>query len=393
MKTFSKFLLFVAIAGAPLSTAACHQFSGTAEWSSTGSSVPFELFRGNRVVTQGAVNGRHTDMLLDTGAGITTFDRAFARSIGLPAGRKIEVQGAGGLAEGELVGGVNIDIGSLKLRDATVLVLDLSAIAQGIGRPVPVILGRELFDRAVISLDWDAGQMVITDPKHFSPPQGAREIQLGREHDHLNTIPLTLPGLGRANAHLDLGSGAVVIVPKRMWQDQSALAGLPYADGEAGGVGGLHPTRLVTVPNFEFGGVNFHDVPVTLSEAKHRGGVDELNAGIGLLRQFNVTLALSNDRIYLEPLTSPPPFLRDRAGLRADLVDGGLKVNFVSRQGPAAKAGIKLGDLIVAVNSQKVASGFFNTPMGDWSRRSAGTPVSLTLADGREVKFALADYY
>ena len=45
--------------------------------------MPFELFRENRIILNGRVNGNDTPMILDSGAGVTTIDRDFARQIGL----------------------------------------------------------------------------------------------------------------------------------------------------------------------------------------------------------------------------------------------------------------------------------------------------------------------
>src|SRR5687768_9444104 len=119
-------------------------------------SVPFELFRGNRIIAPAKLNGHATEVLLDTGASATTLDRAYARSIGLPEGRKVTGRGAGGTVEAELVSGVTLEIGGMRFDNMTVAVMDLSLVSRGIGRPANVILGREFFNSAVVSIDWAA---------------------------------------------------------------------------------------------------------------------------------------------------------------------------------------------------------------------------------------------
>ena len=135
-------------------------------------------------------------------------------------------------------------------------------------------------------------------------------------------------------------------------------------------------------------------VPGTLGGDSH-GNQPQLgaNLGIGMLKQFDLTLDLGRDRIILKPLASPPGFDRDRAGVRASPDGTALRVLFVSPQGPAAKAGLKAGDKIVAINGQPIGKDFFATPAGRWNLASAGTPVTLTLEGGRTVHFALADFY
>ena len=108
-------------------------------------------------------------------------------------------------------------------------------------------------------------------------------------------------------------------------------------------------------------------------------------------RYLFLILDLGRDRIYLTPRTDAPRFERDRAGIRFDLFDDRLKVTFVSPQGPAAAAGLKVGDEIVAVDGRQVAHDYYSRP--DWVRGPAGNSILLTRADGTKAKVTLADYF
>ena len=353
--------------------------------------IPFTLFRGNRVVITANFNGRDTEMILDTGAGITTVDRAYARSIGLPEGRKISARGAGGTVDAELVSGVTLEVGGARFEKMNVGVMDLGPVAKGIGRPINVVLGREFFNSAVISIDWAASQLRVTPHAAFTAPKEAAALALKRRGP-FNTIPISIAGGQPIEALLDLGNGGALSIPKTYWGSRADLSALRYADGRRGGVGGLHPARNATIPQVTLAGKTFANVPTTLSE----GGNDHepqlmTNVGIGLLKQFHVDLDLGRDRIYLAPLANPPEFERDRSGVRADLLGDRLKIAFVSPQGPAAAAGLKEGDEIVAVDGVKVTPDFYAA--NDWARGAAGTPVVLQRADGSKVTVTLADYY
>jgi aspartyl protease/PDZ domain-containing protein len=395
MNFFHKLLVATALATLPIASASCQQLPApVVSWSQGSASVPFELFRGNRVVAAGTINGRAVEFVLDTGAGMTTVDREFARSIGLPKGQTVSAQGVGGTVEAELVPGVSLTIGGLKLDETTVLVIDLANVSKGIGRPVPVVLGREMFDNAIVTLDWNAGQMIVARPDGFVPPAGAKLVALGRGRDTLNTIPVSINGAPPVDAHFDLGSGSALTLPKSYWESKPGLARLPYANSEAGGVGGMHGTRLVTVGKVTIAGQTFTAVPANLSEAKaNHGAVDQPNVGIGLLKPFRMTMDLGRDRIFLEPLAKSPAFQRDRAGVRAELKGDALELAFVSPQSPAAAAGLKKGDRLVAVDGQPVGADFFKGPAASWNQRPAGERIPLKLADGRTVQLRLADYY
>ena len=66
---------------------------------------------------------------------------------------------------------------------------------------------------------------------------------------------------------------------------------------------------------------------------------------------------------------------------------------FVSPQSPAAAAGLKKGDRLVAIDGRAIGGDFFQGPAGSWNQRAAGEKVDLALADGRHVTLTLADYY
>src|SRR4051812_4907189 len=123
--------------------------------------IPFELFRGNRIVVPARINGHETQVMLDTGASLTTLNRSYARSIGLPEGFKIEAKGAGGVTDAEMDTGLTLDVGGLKIANASVGVMDLTPIEHRIGRPITAIFGRDIFNAGVISIDWAKKQLVI----------------------------------------------------------------------------------------------------------------------------------------------------------------------------------------------------------------------------------------
>ena len=79
------------------------------------------------------------------------------------------------------------------------------------------------------------------------------------------------------------------------------------------------------------------------------------------------------------PRRQPRPWLGIYTAEQADhVIVAGL-----TRDGPAHRAGLHLGDTIVAVAGQRVSS-LPQFLRGVWSTGAAGTPVALTLARGRE---------
>ena len=354
--------------------------------------VPFELFRENRIILNGSVNGTDTPMILDSGAGVTTIDRDFAKHIGLKPGMKITAQGTGGRQDAELVQDVTVEVGNLKLTGVTVAVIDLDAIEKAIGRPMPVILGRELFTNSVVGLDFDRQILTLSPAQNFVAPAGATEVKLKRDGT-LHYLPISVDGQAPVEAALDLGNGGALSLSKEYHEKVPAFARLPYAIGLSGGVGGLHETKKVTIPTVEIGGFTFKDVPTDFGSVAGGPYEDRANAGIQLFKPFFLTLDLSHDRLWLKPTGQAPVFTKDRAGLFAMLENDHFNVLHVTPGSPAERAGLKKGDKLVSIGGEKVGPGFYTSKEAGWTREPVGTQVPVTKSDGQTVILTLADYY
>jgi hypothetical protein len=201
--------------------------------------LPFELFRGNRIFIPAELNGHRVDVMLDTGASMTTVDRAYARSIGLPEGQKIRGHGPGGDVEAELVSGITLDLGGVRFTNMTVGVLDLQPVAHAIGHPMPVVLGREFFNSSVVSIDWASKHLKLTSHESFKPAADATQLDLAKRGP-FNLIPVSVAGAPAVDALFDLGSGGALTLPQTYWKTRPELTSLKSAGTTVGGVGGRH---------------------------------------------------------------------------------------------------------------------------------------------------------
>ena len=352
--------------------------------------IGFDLFRGQRIFLDGKINGAATGMMLDSGAGMTVLDREFARRLGIEGKEKISVQGAAGSVPGEIATGVELEVGGLKLTNLSVMVFDLSPVARAIGRPIPAVLGREAFKAGVVTIDFPRQTIRFSAKGSAAAPPSAARLPLD-EDGGLPTVELSIAGQPPITAHFDLGNGGTVLLSKSYWANRPEINSLKLADSQTGGVGGLRPARKATLPSVEFAGIRFDKVPAVLNEDPAALPREGGNLGLEMLKPFVVTIDTPGGAMYLQQTAKRMALKRERAGLRTELADDRLKVAFVSKDGPAAAAGLKAGDEIIAVDGRAVTNAYYQAP--DWIYAEAGRKVELTRADGSKVILTLQDYY
>lgn len=386
--------LLCALLALLLAAPAASQFAAPTATFSTARPVPepFDLYRDTRIFLTGEVNGRTTPMLLDSGASLTVLDRAFAKELGLTGGAPVAVQGAGGKERGEIHRGVRLRVGNVAFEGLTVATMDLALVGKALGRPVPVVLGRDLFMSSIVSIDFEGPSIGFAPRQGYVPPPSAREVRL-RRRGPLHTLPVRIGELAPHDAIFDLGNSGALSLSLEYHRAEPFFSTLPAATGMGGGVGGLHEIRRVTLPSVEIGGVRFERVPAQLGALEGGPYAGLANAGIQLFRPFMLTLDLAGDRMWLERTAQPAIFSRDRAGLFVTFEGDHYHVRHVTAGAPAAKAGIKPGDRLVAIQRRKVGPGFPETLEAEWPFASPGTPIELGLADGRVVIVTLADFY
>ncbi|HET9449483.1 MAG TPA: retropepsin-like aspartic protease, partial [Aggregicoccus sp.] len=156
--------------------------------------LPFEFFAENRVYIPAKVNGRSTQVLLDSGAEMTVVDEAYARELGLKVEAKLPAVGAGGMAEARLAGGVDIVLGDLRLQGLTVVVIDLQAVAQAIGHPLPVILGKEAFNQLIVDVDFPNRRVAFHEPGHVRVPARAVRVPLREGAGRMREVQVSIEG-------------------------------------------------------------------------------------------------------------------------------------------------------------------------------------------------------
>jgi hypothetical protein len=124
---------------------------------------------------------------------------------------------------------------------------------------------------------------------------------------------------------------------------------------QAQGLGGKANMRLTTIKEMRLGPYRFRKVPTYIFDDDYNvtsypnlGGL----LGNDILRRFNVTLNYDRREIYLLPNSHyRDQFDYSYTGLGIYWVEGEIRIGDIMQDSPAEKAGLKLDDVVIAVNN------------------------------------------
>lgn len=365
--------------------------SGSTPW------ISMDLFLDRYIYLPGKVNGVETEIVLDSGAGMTVLDEATAKRAGLVGAGALAAEGTGGEVAAALVDDVTLEIGGLTLSGISAAVIDLGDVHRQMGRDLPVILGKEVFHDVIVDIDYPNRRVAFRDPRRWSYGGEGTEVALLPADGGHKRIRMQVEDLPPAELDVDTGNGGDLVLFAAYAEENGILEDRRrISESLGGGVGGTTISKITTLSSVTFAGHVLENVPVTVSRADEGAFHTTRNAGnvgASIFGRFRIIFDYSGDRMLVEPGAGwDRPFRVNRTGIQARLVDRELDVRFVAPGSPAEAAGLKPGDRIVAVNGSKPGNDFWQ---GEYELffGDEGTVLELELADGRSVPIELATYY
>ena len=360
--------------------------------------IPFRLIN-NHIYAEARINGAGPFlMIFDTG-GHDILTPPTAKSLRVAAqGRAV----GGGAGEGTVDAGfaphVTFQLGDLTLRDQTVTVLPITSVAaEGIDEQG--MMGFELFRRFVTVIDYGARTLTFIDPARFDPataiPGGAGVPVPFNFYDHLPQVAGAFEGAPGvfdidtgSRSELDITQPFAAAHHLRELHPKGVIA----VDGW--GVGGRSIGYITRGGELRLGPVGVEDSVVgfitqskgALADPNYQG-----NVGTRLLKRFVVTFDYDHRVMYLKRRPGPVADIAsfDRSGAWLNQSAQGFEVVDVTAGGPAAEAGLKVGDEITAVDGRP-ASRWFLSDLRARLRDPAVASVTFTLvAPGRPRRVAL----
>jgi hypothetical protein len=360
--------------------------------------VPFQL-ANHHIYVDVRLNGKGPFRLLADTGGSNIVTPALARELGLETAGALEGRGVGERSEDVALTRVGtVELGEASLKDQLFAVFPLAGLDAAEGVEVQGLIGYEVFKRFVVTIDYAARRLTLHDPRAFRPD--GRGVAVPFTFDgHVPQVDGTLDGIA-GKFWIDTGSRASLSV-FRPFADRHGLVERYAARLEAvtgWGIGGPARALLARARRLTLGDVVV-ERPVIDISVRTEGTTDDRygagNVGGVILKRFTVTFDYGTQRIFFAPnAAAREPEPHDRAGLWLNAAGGAFEVMDVVAGGPAAKAGVRVGDRVVAVDGTPAAKLGLPDLRERLRTSRPGTKVRLTLESAgtrRDVTVALAD--
>ncbi|RYG39853.1 MAG: signal protein PDZ [Chitinophagaceae bacterium] len=297
------------------------------------------------------------NFILDTGSSGISLDSATVAYFKLePAESDRTIRGIAGIKKVGFLYNRKLRFPQLTVDSLNFHVNDYSVLTSVYGEKVDGIIGYSLFSRFIVKLDYDSLKMDIWSRGTLRYPKGGflfRPI--------LSTLPVQTARIKDEEQYQmrflhDIGAGVCLMLSEDFVEDSSLLQKkrkLWPKDGE--GIGGKIAMNLTIVKELKLGPYRFRNVPTYIFEdAFNVTSYPYLGGLIGndILRRFNVIFNYPKRDIHMVPNSHfRDPFDYSYSGIELYFIDGQIEMGSVAVGSPAEIAGIKAGDVVVAVNN------------------------------------------
>lgn len=303
---------------------------------------------------------------VDSGASFPfVIDVRRARGLGLKLQDKLTLDGGAGASafEVSMATGVFINLGGLELADQTAAVFALGSLEAIAGRHLDGLVGRHLFTRYVVEIDYLGNKISLYDPRTYTYSGAGRSIPLTMRGDYLY-VPATIemPDRPRLEGRflVDTGGGFVSVIlnaPFARSKNLPAPTQRALLDRSLSGLGGEITLLVTRATSFTLGDLVIREPLVYVSQdaggALARPDFDGVIGG-EILRRFKVIFDCARSRLILEPNAQyAEPIEYDMSGIRLRAAGSDLRtfrVYQVLKESPAAEAGLRVGDVLAAID-------------------------------------------
>ena len=331
--------------------------------------IPMSVYH-NRIYLAGRVDSSGIlSAVLDNGASVSGVSEAIADRLHVRGGSRAPLVGNGDERLSiYLARDVTFHVGGVALREPVAAIVPMRPFVALEGRSVDAIVGKDLFARFVVDVDYDAGRLTLHDPRSYDyRGQGVIvPLHVSRDRSHAWMSGTISAGHGTAipvRLGLDMGTYSAVRLYGPFVREHALTREVGTTVATFGfGLGGEFPVALARLTTASIGGVTI-DHPVaelsTATSGATAGNDFDGTIGGAVLRRFHVIVDFTRNRMILEPGREiAAPFAADMSGLvlsaQGDALDT-IVVRHVALGSSGEAAGLRVGDVIRSVDGESAA--------------------------------------
>jgi len=252
------------------------------------------------------VNGEGPfDFILDTGAGTSLLSSHLGHKLGVKIIGSKEGQSAGGAVAVSLAKVRSLAVGSVKLEDVDVGLVDLSHIGKAVGAQIDGDLGYNFLRHFRITLDYRANEIRFDDPKRFEPVGRSAAVtevpmRLASPAKPLLLVDVQANGRGPFQFAIDTGTSTTAITPELA--KELGVTSSPIGAATTGGA--QVDVTAGVLQSFQVGDARIDDSTVVVADffamlSNALGVKLDGIVGYNFLRNYKVTLDYPNETLSL----------------------------------------------------------------------------------------------
>lgn len=320
--------------------------------------IQFVQLTGGVILLHGQFGGYPDTLnfILDTGSGGISLDSSTAVYLNLkPIPSDRTIRGIAGIRTVSFVNNQKLKLGDLTIDSLDFHINNYDILTAVYGERIDGIVGYSVLKRFIFKINYDSSKIDIYSKGTYKYPKGGflfrpliatLPIQSARVKDS-RTI--------QARFLYDIGAGLCMMLSKDFIEDSALLykkRKLYFKEAE--GLGGKIDMQMTVLKEVKMGPYRFRNVPVYIFKDEYNvtsypflGGV----IGNDILRRFNCILDYDKRNFYLTPNSHYlESFDYSYSGVELYFINGEIVVGDVAEGSPAESAGLKEGDVVVAIN-------------------------------------------
>lgn len=291
------------------------------------------------------IAGTDFNFVLDTGSSVTCIDQQLIKIVGPSIGQETLQLHGGNLVVEKYRCPAATWCGLELQHHANLVATDLTNLRKASGRRIDGIIGTDVMQHYVISIDFDAGKLQVLSPGKVPPKGWGERIDMTKDTGSLPVISLQLDEFVSDGFLIDTGASTSTLHPT-VCKDLAASGQFSFfrQNNWVSTAAGTTRSRSGRLMEFRLGSCNASSLRFDSSDCS--------SLGLNALSRFRLILDFPGRAIYVSPgrrLNEPDqPAV---SGLALVWDDKQLSVLSVQQGSAADAAGLKAGDIIQQFDS------------------------------------------